>query len=127
MPSDRPDLSKGEVEIAQCVWELKQASVREVYERLNAKRSIEFSTVQTYLRRLADKGYLHVAKRGRSLVYSSRVRSGTVVREVIDDVINRWFSGQTMPLFRHLIEARGISDEEIDELRQLLNRLEEDE
>ncbi|MCP4510837.1 MAG: BlaI/MecI/CopY family transcriptional regulator, partial [Fuerstiella sp.] len=54
----RPGLSKSELEVARVVWLLKDANVRAVYEALSETRDIDFTTVQTYLRRLAEKGYL---------------------------------------------------------------------
>ena len=58
--TDRPALSKGELEVARVLWELKSASVRQVHETLSADREIDFTTVQTYLRRLESKGYAKV-------------------------------------------------------------------
>ncbi len=124
MGEDRPALSKSELEVARCVWQLKQATVREIHDLLCAEREIDFSTVQTYLRRLAEKGYVKASKRGRVLIYAPRVRAGTVIRETIDDLINRLFFGDTMPLFRHLIESRKISDEEVRQLREMLDQRE---
>lgn len=53
---ERPALSKGEMEVARILWELKKATVREVHEALPAQRQMDFATVQTYLRRLDAKG-----------------------------------------------------------------------
>lgn len=122
MGGERPALSKSELEVARCVWQLKQATVREIHELLCNEREIDFSTVQTYLRRLTEKGYVRATKRGRMLVYSPRVRAGTVIRETIDDLVDRLFYGDTMPLFRHLIESRKISDEEVRQLREMLDQ-----
>jgi predicted transcriptional regulator len=85
---------------------------------------MEFSTVQTYLRRLEKKGYLRTKLDGRTRVYSPRVKPRTVIRETINDVVERLFGGDTMPLMEHLIEDRGISDDDIVRLKQLLKRLE---
>lgn len=57
-------------------------------------------------------------------VYSPRVRAKTVIRETLDDLIERLFGGEAFPLMRHLIEDRGVTDEEIRELRALIDRLE---
>ena len=62
----RPGLSKAELEIARIVWELKDASVRQVFDTLPPGRDIDFTTVQTYLRRLEEKGYLNVRLEGRN-------------------------------------------------------------
>ena len=55
--SPRTPLSKAEMEVASLVWELGEATVRQVTDALPAKRKIDFTTVQTYLSRLEAKGY----------------------------------------------------------------------
>jgi BlaI family transcriptional regulator, penicillinase repressor len=122
--SKRPAVAKSELEVAQLVWQLGQASVRQVLDALPADRGLDFKTVQTYLRRLDAKGYLRSRREGRAKVYLARVRPEQVVREVIDDFVHRLFGGDTIPLFQHLIKDRGLSDAEIGELRAMLDRLE---
>ena len=124
---DRPALSKGELEIARVLWELKQATVREVYETLPQENCMEFATVQTYLRRLEKKGYLKAKLDGRNRVYTAKVRPRTVIRETVNDIINRLFAGDTMPLMEHLIEDQGLSREDISRLRKKLEELEGDD
>lgn len=120
----RPGLSKAELEIARIVWQLKDASVRQVFEALPVGRDIDFSTVQTYLRRLEEKGYLNVRLDGRNRVYSPKVKPQTVIRETVSEMVELLFGGETMPLMRHLVEERQFSSDDIDQLRQLLDRLE---
>lgn len=122
--TDRPALSKGELEVARVLWELKQATVREVHEAFVPPHTMEFATVQTYLRRLEKKGYLKARLAGRTRVYAPKVRPRTVIRETIDDLVDRLFGGEAMPLMEHLIEDRGISDDDLVRLRQLIDRLE---
>jgi BlaI family penicillinase repressor len=123
--SKRPAVAKSELEVAQLVWQLGQASVRQVLDALPVERGLDFKTVQTYLRRLDAKGYLRSRREGRAKVYVARVRPEQVVREVIDDFVHRLFGGETIPLFQHLIKDRGLSDAEIGELRAMLDRLED--
>lgn len=122
---ERPALSKGEMEVARILWELKKATVREVHEALPAGRRMDFATVQTYLRRLDTKGYVKADLDGRTRVYAPRVRPATVIRETVGDLVDRLFGGETLPLMRHLIEDGKVSDEELAELRQLIDRLED--
>ncbi|MBN1589079.1 MAG: BlaI/MecI/CopY family transcriptional regulator [Pirellulales bacterium] len=122
----RPALSKAEMEIARLLWELGEATVREVHEALPRRRKINFTTVQTYLRRLEAKGYARSELQGRTLVYTARVRPETVIRETVDDMVERLFDGQSLPLVQHLIEERGMDAMEINQLRELLDRLEEE-
>jgi predicted transcriptional regulator len=122
---ERPSLSKGELEVARVLWELGEASVRQVREAFPDNREIDFSTVQTYLRRLEQKGYVKAQLSGRIRIYSPRVKPRTVIRETVDDLVDRLFGGEAMPLMRHLIEERGISDDDLAQLRSLLDELEE--
>ena len=120
----RPGLSKAELEIARIVWELKSAGVRQIFEALPAGRDIDFTTVQTYLRRLEEKGYLNSRLDGRNRVYSPKVRRQTVIRETVGEMVDLLFGGETLPLMKHLVEERRFSPDDIDQLRQLLDRLE---
>ncbi len=123
----RPALSKGEMEVARVLWEKGPAAVRAIHEALPAERAMDFATVQTYLRRLETKGYASSRLEGRMRIYAARTKPKTVIRETVDDLVERLFGGETMPLVRHLIEERGIEAQELAELRALVERLESKE
>lgn len=123
---DRPSLSKGEMEIARLLWEIGPATVRQMFEALPRKRKMDFSTVQTYLRRLESKGYASSKLDGRIRVYSAKAKARTVIRETVDDLVQRLFGGETFPLVRHLVEDRGIDVDELSQLRDLIDRLEDE-
>lgn len=122
---DRPAISKGEMEVARALWQIAPATVRQVFEALPASRSMDFSTVQTYLRRLESKGHAASKLKGRVRVYSARTRERTVIRDTVNDLVQRLFDGQTMPLVRHLIEDRGIDESSLAELRELIDGLDQ--
>ena len=124
--ADRRALSKAEMEVARIVWDLKQATVREVLGGLPAARQIDYKTVQTFLRRLEAKGYLSSRRDGRSLIYTACVRPTVVIKETVKDFVGRLFDGEALPLVEHLIREQGIKDGDIDRLRGLLDELEQD-
>ena len=119
----RPALAKSELEVAQIVWKLGRATVREVFEAMPSERDLNVKTVQTYLRRLEAKGYVQTYREGRNNVYTPLVRASQVVRRLVDDFVNRIFGGQPFPLVQQLLEQRGLTDEEIDRLQDMLNGL----
>jgi predicted transcriptional regulator len=120
----RPAISRGELDVARAVWELGEASVGQVHDLLAERLAIDYSTVQTYLRRLETKGYLKTHRQGRNKVYRPRVGGGQVIRETIDDLLERLFDGEPLALWQHLIRDRGITPEETRQLRQLLEQWE---
>ena len=123
----RPVPAKSELEVARIVWGLGSATVRQVLDAMPEGRDVDFKTVQTYLRRLKAKGYLRTRREGRTMVYSPRVHPNRVIGAVVDDLMDRLFGGEVFPLFQHLIEDRGISDADVRQLRELLDRLEREE
>lgn len=125
--TDRPALSRGELEVARVLWDLGSATVREVHEAFPADRGIDFTTVQTYLRRLEQKGYARAKLDGRTRVYSPRVKPRTVIRETLNDLIDRLFGGETLPLMRHLVEEGKITSEDLAQLRDLIDRMEREQ
>ncbi|HEY1600408.1 MAG TPA: BlaI/MecI/CopY family transcriptional regulator [Pirellulales bacterium] len=124
MTNPRPALSKGEMAVAHVLWTLGSATVRQVHAAFPAERPIDFTTVQTYLRRLEAKGYVRGRLQGRTRLYTAKVKPRTVIRDTIDELVERLFGGETLPLVRHLIEERGITGDDIAELRGLLDKLE---
>ena len=118
-----PSLPKSELAIARVVWELREASVRDVVDALPPDQRPDYWTVQTYLRRLADKGYLKVKKQGRTNIYVPKVSPGRVLQKLVNDFLQQAFDGDAIPLFQHLIHERGLSPEEIDELQRALDDL----
>jgi BlaI family transcriptional regulator, penicillinase repressor len=120
----RPALSKAEMEVVRIVWELGEATVRQTVDAFPTGRNIDFTTVQTYLRRLETKGYLRAKRDGRAMVYRPRVRPDDVIRETVGDLVNRLFDGQTVPLLQHLIRDRSIRKEDIEELREMIDQWE---
>lgn len=124
MPS-RPPVSKAELEVARVLWELKEATPREIYEAYPKKNRVDFATVQTYLRRLEAKGYLKARREGRVKTYVPRVRPGTVVRESVDEFLNLLFDGEALPLLHHLIKNRQITRDDIERFRQMLHEFED--
>ena len=120
---ERAALSKGEMEVARMLWQLGPATVRDVHEAMTREKPIDFSTVQTYLRRLETKGYASSKLNGRTRVYAAKTRAKTVIRDTVNDLVERLFGGQAMPLVRHLVEDRGMQANDLKELRELLDRL----
>lgn len=118
-----PKLSGAELEIAQIVFRLGEARVRDVAAALPAERAMDFATVQTYLRRLHAKGLLAKRREGRADVYRPAVRRAGVVRGVVRDLVDRLFAGDALPLVQHLISDRALSDAQLDELQTMLDQL----
>ncbi|MEM9352422.1 MAG: BlaI/MecI/CopY family transcriptional regulator [Planctomycetota bacterium] len=122
----RPALSKAEMEVARVLWELGTGTVRQVVDAMGETRKLDFSTVQTYLNRLETKGYVTSELKKRVKHFTSRVKPNQVIREAVDDFVNRLFGGASLPLLRHLIDEGRVTPEEIAQLRAMLDDFQDD-
>jgi predicted transcriptional regulator len=113
-------LGAAEAEILQLVWELGEATVQEIHERLPRDRGIAPATVQTVLRRLRDKGYVKSRADGKAHVFSSSVKPETVISKTVKDLVNRFFGGKAAPLMLHLAQSEKLAEDDLDRLRNLL-------
>lgn len=120
----RPNMSKAEMEVARVVWKLKSAGARQVHEILSESRKIDFTTVQTYLTRLEEKGYIKSRKEGRAKVFSARANPNTVIKNTVHELVDLLFEGDAVPMMRHLIEDAELTDEDVKSLKKMLDDLE---
>ena len=123
---DRPALSKGEMIVARALWKSGPATVRAISDAVDGSDPMDFSTVQTYLRRLETKGHANSRLEGRVRIYSARTRPLTVIRDTVNEIVDKLFGGEPLPLVRHLVEERGIDEQGLAELRKLIDRLEQE-
>lgn len=122
----RQSLSRAETGVARVVWELGTATARQVVEALPESEKRDFSTIQTYLARLETKGYVESELRGRTKYFTAKVKPTKVIRETVDEFVQRLFAGQSFSLMKHLIDEGRVSPDELKQLRDMLDAIEAD-
>jgi predicted transcriptional regulator len=119
-------LTKFELEVMAALWELGSASVREVQERLPEKRRPAYTTVQTIVYRLEEKGALRrVKKVGNAHVFEPMVTRRATVRRLFDELLG-FFGGSPRTLMAQLVEGGHLTLEDLREAEEVLERLESD-
>lgn len=120
-------LTKFELEVMHALWELKSASVRELQEQLPEKRRPAYTTVQTIVRRLEDKGAVKRAKKiGNAFIFEPLISRRATHHKLIAELLEL-FGGSARPLMAHLAEAGKLSLEDLREMEALLVELERPE
>ena len=113
-------LTDQELEIMKIVWVRHTATVRDVYEALLERRKVAYTTVMTMMKILEQKGYLNRKQEDRAYVYRPAQPKNQVIGKMVRDFVNRVFNGSAEPLLVHLIEDRGLTGDEIEEIRRLI-------
>jgi len=118
----RPAMSPAETEVLRLVWQRQEATVQQVFDAMPPNRKVTYVTVATLLRRLEEKGYLKHHVRGKAFVYAPAAKKEDVIRRTIGDLVERLFGGNPVPLMQHLAQHSGITDEDIERLKELTKK-----
>jgi predicted transcriptional regulator len=113
-------LSRYELQLMQLLWDRGPASVREVRDALPDSHRPAYTTVQTMIYRLEEKGAVRrIKKIGNAHVFEAAISQKTARRRVVDEVLS-WFGGSARPLVAHLVEFGKLSLEDIRDMEQEL-------
>ncbi len=120
-------LSPLELEILDNIWGFeKQCTVRDVLQKAYPKGEKAYTTVQTVMNNLFDKGYLKREKIGMVNFYQPRQHKSKVLQKEVSRFLDKTFSGSFNSMVSFLFEADALSREEIDELKKLINEREQE-
>ncbi len=109
-----------ELEIMRVVWELGEATVREVQAHLPGER--HYNSVLTIIRVLESKGHLTHRARGKSYVYRARQTARKARNRVTRHLIEGVFGGSAASLVLHLIETGNLTEADLQSIRRKAKR-----
>ncbi|HWX42204.1 MAG TPA: BlaI/MecI/CopY family transcriptional regulator [Blastocatellia bacterium] len=113
-------LTKFEMEVMGPLWGLGRASVREIQELLPEKKRPAYTTVQTIVRRLEEKGAVRrVKKIGNAFIFEPLVTRQAAHSRLITELLEV-FGGSARPLMSHLAETGKLSLEDLKELEEAM-------
>lgn len=115
-------LTEAELRIMNVLWQKGSATVHEVLESLPSKPPLAYNSVLTIIRILEKKGYVRHAKEGRAHLYTPQVDRKAATRSEVRRLVSRFFGDSHELLVLNILEEKGIDGEEMDRLRQLLER-----
>lgn len=118
------DVTDTELAVLKALWRRGQATIRELTADLYpAVDTAHYATVQKLLDRLEGKTCVTRRRSGRLNVYSPTVDRGELISHRLQATADRLCEGSLTPLLTHLVDRAELSRDEIDELRDLVDRL----
>ena len=113
-----------ELAVLKVLWQKRQATIREIADVLYpGGDTAHYGTVQKLLERLQGRNCVKRQLRGRAHVYAASIERDDLIRERLREAAEKLCEGSFSPLLTQLVDARGLSAEEIRTLRQLVDRL----
>jgi predicted transcriptional regulator len=124
--TDLPHPTDGELEILSVLWQQGPSTVRDVHDVLGPRKQTTFNTTLKLLQIMYEKGLVKREDRRRPHIYRSALPEGTMQRRLVSDFLERAFGGSAQKLVAALT-ATDIPDEEMTEIRRILDEGAEDE
>ena len=94
-----------------------------VAEELGAELGLSRSSALTVMERLRRKGHLRRRRVEGVYLYTSTVPHDRLMRATVGQFVERALGGSVMPFVAWLSERAEVSDEELSELRDTVERL----
>jgi BlaI family transcriptional regulator, penicillinase repressor len=113
-------LTEAELRIMNVLWDKGPATVHDVLNGLPANPALAYNSVLTIIRILEKKGYVKHIKDGRSFIYTPQVDRTNATRFEVRHLVSRFFGNSHELLVLNILEEKGIEEEELQRLRQLL-------
>ena len=123
--SNPTPLSKAQREIMRLVWDTNEITVSEVRDLLAKRHGWARNTVQTMMSRMEEKGWLRRRVVGRTFLYAAAVPKRTMLGSKVKELVDGLFGGSADEMVTALMEYRGLTKEEADRIRAMLDRTEQ--
>ena len=117
-------LSAGDMELMRMLWEHGPLTLAQAHQLFQSYgRVIAYPTMQTRLNRLVGKGYA-ARNDERPATYRAAISRESTAASVLGQMLDKVFGGNVAPLVSSLISERPLTDEEIRDIRKLLDEAE---
>ncbi len=119
-------LDELQLKIMKVLWSNGKSSVQEIRDELAKEKPLAINTIGTVLKRLEEKGFVSHFKESRKFIFSARVSEQSAQLNALSRLKERFFSGRNIDIVNHLIDAKELSQEEIEEIKKRLENFNPD-
>ena len=115
-------ISDAELEVMEQLWEENPLTAQEIIQRLDGHPS----TVKTLINRLLKKEALDFREQGRKYHYFPLIEKTQFYQQKTDSFLKRFFGGEVTPLVSFFSQHNKLSESDLEELKQLIEKMEAD-
>ncbi|GGH19937.1 BlaI/MecI/CopY family transcriptional regulator [Mucilaginibacter phyllosphaerae] len=116
------ELTKAEEQIMQILWQLKEAIVKDILEKIPEPKPA-YNTVSTVVRVLEGKGFIDHKAYGNSHLYFALISEDDYKKFTFDKLMTNYFDNSYKSLVSFIADEQNLGLKELDELTELINKL----
>ncbi len=118
-------ISTAESQVMKALWTKSPLTAEEIIAALPADQDWADATVKTLLNRLLKKEAIAADRDGRRFLYRPLVAQSDYVHAESQGLLDRLFDGRLAPLVAHFSQREKLSDQDVADLRRLLESLDD--
>lgn len=126
-PREKITPTEAELEILSVLWEKNPASVREINNQLNEQKEVGYTTTLKLLQIMFKKGLVLRNAESRTHLYSPAIPKMHTQKKLVGDLLDKAFKGSAANLVMQVLGNHKASKEELNEIRELIDKLKKDE
>jgi BlaI family transcriptional regulator, penicillinase repressor len=115
--------TESELEILRVIWDKESVSVREVHEELAKTKDVGYTTTLKLMQIMNEKGLVKRDDSFKTHIYQAAVSKEKTQKHLLGKMINTLFGGSPTELVLQALGNHKASQQELDEIQQLLNNL----
>lgn len=116
--------TKSELEILQVLWKHGPSTVRFVNDQLNEqKREVQYTSTLKLMQIMVEKGLLGRDESQMKHVYRAALEEGKAKSALLERFVNTLYEGSASSLMMHLIGHKKTSKKELEQIKELLKKM----
>ncbi len=121
-------LGEAELEIMQVVWDSENpVTSNYILKELQGRRQWKLSTLMTSLSRLAEKGFIHCDRSTGSNLYTPIILENEYKAGASKHFLEKLYNNSIQNMIATLYSHKEIKSSDVEELRNFLDQLEEEQ
>ncbi len=116
-----------ELSILNLLWDRGPLAVRDIHEALAEEKDVVYTTVLKTMQVMLERGFLDRESQGRKHIYRAAIRREDTQDKLLDTFLDRTFGGSVKSLAMRALGNYRTSKSDIEELKALLNKIENEE
>jgi predicted transcriptional regulator len=117
-----PRPSEGELELLRILWERGPSTVRDLHKEIANRRNVGYTSVLKLLQIMTEKGLVEREESGKAHIYHPVASQLETQDQLVRDMSERLFAGSAAQLAMRALAMEPVNDEELEELRNLIER-----
>lgn len=115
--------TESELEILNILWDKGKATVREVHDVIESRRTAGYTTTLKLMQIMLEKGMLNREPLGKLHVYFALMKREQAQEQSVKKMIDTMFSGSASQMVMQALGNHTSSKKELEEIKALLDKL----